>query len=403
MDETRKAPLAPGNRVVEVLKTSLYLGVSAFGGPVAHLGYFERTYVRQKRWLSEAEFSQMVALCQILPGPASSQVNFLIGLQRAGWWGALLSWVGFTLPSALIMFAFALLLPLLQGDVSQAAIHGMKLAAVAVVGQAVRNMALSLCPDLRRRVMALLCMAVCLLAGGAWAQMGVIVLGGTAGWLWISPAHGVHESAFKISTSRAAWIACALFVGLLAGMPLLQSFFPSALAHMADACYRAGALVFGGGHVVLPLLHGAMVPAWMSDDAFLAGYGAAQALPGPLFAFSAYLGAVAAPTGDGGLWACVALCFVFLPGLLAAVAGAYFWGRLQAVPGALGALAGINAAVVGILAAALYNPVWTSAVRDFGDAGVALLGYWLLTRWKIPPLWVVLGCVAVSVGVRWTS
>jgi len=384
-----------------VFLTSFRLGLTSFGGPVAHLGYFERTYVEQRRWLSLEDYSQMVALCQLLPGPTSSQVNFLVGLQRAGWPGAVLSWAGFTLPSALFLYVCAVFAPHTNGPLIVAALHGLKLVAVAVVAQAVWSMAVRLCPDRGRTGIALAGMAVILLVGGAFSQVGVIVLGALAG-LWMCRGVGQQSgNQPSVLGRRSGWIALALFCLLLAGLPALAVLIPDRLVSLMDLSYRSGALVFGGGHVVLPLLRDAMVPAGMlSDDTFLAGYGVVQAVPGPLFTLSAYLGATAAPPGTSSLlWAATALVGIFLPGMLAAVAGVPLWQWLSKHPAAQGALAGINASVVGILGAALYDPVWQTAVLGNTDVVIAATGFFLLERWKVPPIAIVALCLGASIPV----
>lgn len=385
----------------QVFFTSLRLGLTSFGGPIAHLGYFEHAYVKQKRWLSHEDFSHMVALCQLLPGPTSSQVNFLIGLQRAGWMGALSSWAGFTLPSAMFMYLFAVLAPRAHGPVMEAVLHGLKLVAVAIVAQAVWGMAVRLCSDRARTGIALAGMTVLLLIGGALAQVGVIVLGALAG-LWL--CRDVRQnpgSQHAIIGKRGAWIACGLFFALLVGLPIAATLAPGGIMPIIDVSYRSGALVFGGGHVVLPLLRDAMVPTGlMTDEAFLAGYGAAQAVPGPLFALSSYLGAVAAPAGSTTLWGFSALLFIFLPGMLAALAGVPLWRWMSQHPAAQGALAGINASVVGILGAALYDPVWQTAMLGKSDVVIAATSYFLLERWKAPPILIVLLCVTGAVVAK---
>jgi len=390
------------NPLLETFGTSLRLGLTSFGGPIAHLGYFERTYVKEKGWLTHEEYSHLVALCQLMPGPASSQINFLVGLRRAGWAGAVSSWAGFTLPSALLLYAFAVLAPETHGPLLHAALHGLKLVAVAIVAQAVWGMANRLCPDRARTGIALAGLALLLLVGGAFAQIAVIVLGAAAGvWLCrgVATASGSQSSSISAKT---AGIAFAVFVMFLAGLPVLAALAHEGLASMADLAYRAGALVFGGGHVVLPLLRDAMVPSGMlTDDTFLAGYGVAQAVPGPLFTLAAYLGAAAAPTGASPLvWGAAALVFIFLPGMLAAVAGVPVWRWLVSHPAAQGALAGINASVVGILGAALYDPVWRTAVLGKSDVVIAVTGFFLLEKWKVPPLLIVVFCVAASLASK---
>lgn len=344
----------------------------------------------------------MVALCQLLPGPTSSQVNFLIGLQKAGWLGAILSWIGFTLPSAALLYAFALLAPKAHGPLMDATIHGLKLVAVAIVAQAVWSMAVRLCPDRSRAGIALAGMAVLLLIGGASAQIFVIVLGAMVGW-WLCREVGA-ASANQPSPvgKRVALISCTLFFVFLVGLPTMNFMLPSGFTHLIDVSYRSGALVFGGGHVVLPLLRDAMVPTGMiTDDAFLAGYGMAQAVPGPLFTLSAYLGAMATPAGETTLlWSLAALVFIFLPGMLTALAGIPLWQWLSKHPSARGALAGINAAVVGILGAALYDPVWKTAILETTDVIIAVTSLFLLERWKIPPILIVALCVIASISIR---
>jgi chromate transporter len=379
---------------LDVLTVSLKLGLTSFGGPIAHLGYFERVYVKQKRWLNHEEFSSLTALCQILPGPTSSQVNFLIGLKRAGWEGALLSWVGFTLPSACLMFAFAIAAPHLQGSMADAFLHGLQLVAVPVVAQAVASMAGKLCPDRTRAGIAIAALVALLLTGGAIAQIFALILGGVAGF-WL--CRDITETTGKQSqpvSRRIATIAAGLFFALLAGLPVLATLMPLGVMPLVDAFYRSGALVFGGGHVVLPLLHDALAPSKMVlDSSFLSGYGAAQAMPGPLFTLAAYLGAAAAPSGFAAAWSAIALFFIFLPGMLAAIAGASVWSWLRGHKPAQRVIAGVNAAVVGILGAAFFTPVCESAIRSRTDIAIAVAGYFLLERWKMPPLVIVLLCV----------
>jgi chromate transporter len=381
----------------EVFLVALRLGLTSFGGPIAHLGYFERTYVRQRQWLTADEYAGLVALCQMVPGPASSQVSYLIGLRHAGWGGAFAAWAGFTIPSALVMFAFALLAPRLGGPATNAVLHGLKLVAVAVVAQAVWSMARNLCPDRPRAALALLAAALLLAISGSFIQIAALLIGAIGGALLCRnlPA-GPGLPAMPV-TLRAGGIALSLFLILLLALPLAGVAAPHSLLALAGIFYKAGALVFGGGHVVLPLLRDALVPqGWLSDSAFLAGYGLAQAIPGPLFTFSAYLGAVVAPLGVALLWSAVALIFIFLPGALIALAGLPIWLWLGHHPAARAALAGINAAVVGILGAALYNPIWLSAIGNGRDVAIALTGFLLLERWRIPPLVIVVFCVGVS-------
>ena len=381
----------------EVLRVALRLGLTSFGGPIAHLGYFERVYVRERGWLSAEQYAALVALCQILPGPTSSQVGFLIGLHRAGWRGALLAWVGFTLPSAVLLYAGARLAMQAQGPLAGATLHGLKLVAVAVVAQAVWSMARRLCTDLSTAVIAAGAAALLLGASGSAVQLAALTAGFAAGLLWCRPASVPPLPTESTAQQRAAWLAFAAYTVLLLGLPLLAWRYPHSGLALAQVFYRAGALVFGGGHVVLPLLRAALVPTgWLSDDAFLAGYGLAQAVPGPLFTVAAYLGPSALP-GAPASGALIALVAIFVPGLLLAVAGSSLWMALAQRTRLRAGITGINAAVVGILAAALYNPVWTSAVRDPADIAVAAGALLLLASQRVPPLVVVLLCVAASI------
>jgi chromate transporter len=391
----------PAGSVAEVFRAALRLGCTAFGGPVAHIGYFERTYVERLRWLSPGEYSSIVALCQLLPGPSSSQVGFLVGHHRAGWQGALAAWAGFTLPSALLMYLFALLSLNPQGAIMQAVLHGLMLAAVAVVGQALLSMARSLCPDVPRAAIALAATALLLLRGGALVQSAVMALGALAGWLL---CRGVRPNPLLARPGGISMRLGAVLFGavcvLFALLSALGASKPHGWAALAAIFYRAGALVFGGGHVVLPLLRDALVPeGWLSDSAFLTGYGFAQVLPGPLFTVAAYLGAVCAPTGLRAPWAAGAVAAIFLPGLLLALAGAPLLDKLARARSAMPVLAGVNAAVVGILGAAFYNPVCTTAIRGGADAAIAAGSAVLLIRFRPPPVLVAGLCVAAAVGV----
>ena len=383
----------------EVFGASLKLGLTSFGGPIAHLGYFERLYVRERRWLSDDEYAGLVALCQFLPGPTSSQVGFLIGLRRAGWPGALAAWLGFTLPSALLMYAFAVLTPQLHGTLMHAVLHGLMLTAVAVVAQAVWSMARSLCPDRERAAIAVLAAAVLLIQSNGLMQLAALVGGAIAGAVLCRKLAPQSPDLPPVLDRRLAWIALTLFSGLLIALPVAAVFVPHGLIALTSVFYRAGALVFGGGHVVLPLLHESLVPnGWLSDDTFLAGYGFAQGLPGPLFSLAAYLGAASAPAHASLPWAALALFAIFLPGLLLAVAALPLWTRIAHIKTAQAMLAGVNAAVVGVLGAALYNPVWISAVRNGFDVAIVIAAFALLLRWRVPPILVVALCVATSIA-----
>ncbi|MDO9073026.1 MAG: chromate efflux transporter [Rubrivivax sp.] len=392
----------PDSSPWHILWVFLRLGLTAFGGPVAHLGYFRTEFVERRRWLDEHSYADLVALCQFLPGPASSQVGMAVGLARGGWAGMAAAWVGFTLPSALALMAFALLLQ--QGALAGAGglLHGLKVVAVAVVAQAVWGMGKVLCPDWQRAALAVLAAVLTLLLPSALAQVGAMVVCGLLGRALLhlpGQAPAVHRP-HRVSR-RAGGVALALFALLLLGLPLLGATTGSPLLATLDNFYRAGALVFGGGHVVLPLLQTAVVPGGAVSNAdFLAGYGAAQAVPGPLFTFAAYLGAVMRPEvaglgGFGGGLLC--LLAIFLPaGLL--VAGALpFWDTLRQRPGAQSALAGINAGVVGLLLAALIGPVWTSAITGPADVGLALLAFVLLVWAR----WSPLAVVAVAAAAGW--
>ncbi len=390
---------------IKVLSVFLKLGLTSFGGPVAHIGYFRREFVERRRWLDDATFSDLVGLCQFLPGPASSQVGFSIGLQRAGWLGGLAAWLGFTLPSVLLLIAFAVAAPALGGPVGGGLIHGLKLVAVAVVAQAVWDMARRLCPDHRRAGIALAVIGLLSVMTSAYAQLVAIALGAGLGLVLCrnpAPLGGAdtaaHSKAFHVSRSAGA-IALMLFCILLFGLPALIQAGTGDAVRVFDAFYRSGALVFGGGHVVLPLLQEQTVATgWVTSDAFLAGYGAAQAVPGPLFTFAAFLGwmKAGAPNHLGG--ALLATAGIFLPGLLLVIAALPYWQALRARQSMAALLAGVNAAVVGLLAAALYSPVWTTAVRSPLDFAIAVTGFFLLVRWKLPPLVVVALCAVVGVA-----
>ena len=400
MSEHAAGTASPRGTVAEVFVAFLKLGVTSFGGPIAHLGYFRREFVERRRWLGDAEFARLLALCQFLPGPASSQLGFSLGLLRAGWTGALSAFVAFTLPSAGLLFAFAALLPHLAGGAGQAALHGLKLVAVAVVAQGVLGMARQLCPDAARATIASLALALILLSGHAWMQVVVVVAGGLAGLAVCRGVQPVSSAALHPPYGlRLGAVLLVVFFLLLAGLPFAAR-GGSSLAGIADAFYRAGALVFGGGHVVLPLLREAVViPGWISGDDFLAGYGAAQAVPGPLFSIAAYLGA-RLPGSAGGLYgAIVALLSIFLPGFLLVAGALPLWHSLASRAAAARAVAGVNAAVVGLLAAALYDPVWTSAVLAPTDFAIAAIAFTLLVAWRASALIVVVWCVAAALAL----
>ncbi|KKB07184.1 chromate transporter [Devosia geojensis] len=374
----------------EVFRVFLKLGLTSFGGPIAHLGYFRDELVTRRKWISEEGYADLVALCQFLPGPASSQVGFSLGLLRGGPLGALAAWSAFTLPSALLLLFFAFGASWFEGKVGAGILHGLKLVAVAVVAQAVWGMARTLAPDRERAGIALFAVLLVIFVSGSIGQVAAIVGGGLLG-LWLCrgmPPNPVGHPAFGVPKA-VGWSALAVFFILLVGLPVVEALASSQSLSLFDAFYRAGALVFGGGHVVLPLLETEVVrTGWVSSDAFLAGYGAAQAAPGPLFTFAAYLGAVMQPEPAGPMGAAIALVAVFLPGLLLVVGALPFWDAFRTRPVAQAAMRGANAAVVGVLGAALYNPVWTSAVLTPADFALALAGFLLLTVWKTAP-WIV--------------
>ena len=375
---------------LEVFRVFLTLGMTSFGGPVAHLGYFRAELVERRKWIDDQAYADLVALCHFLPGPASSQVGFGIGLHRAGLRGALAAFLAFTLPSAALMIGFAYGASLLTGPIGQGLLSGLKIVAVAIVAQAVLGMAQSLAPDRQRAAIAVVAAVAALLIGGAGGQIAAIVLGVAAGSLFCRTPAATATAHLRFPIRRGLSVAClSVFAVLLLGGPLLAAVTGSSRLVLFDAFYRAGALVFGGGHVALPLLQaGVVAPGWVSDPDFLAGYGAAQALPGPLFAFAGYLGAISqvGPGGIGG--ALIALAGIFLPGFLLLIGVLPFWNSLRPRAGAQAAMRGANAAVVGILAAALYTPVFSTAVTGPGSFVLALACFVLLVAWRLPP-WIV--------------
>jgi chromate transporter len=382
-----------------VFAAALRLGLTSFGGPIAHVGYFRREYVERRRWLDDHEFGEYLGLAQSLPGPASSQLGIAIGTARAGPLGGVVSWLGFTLPSAAILVALALLTS--PADLSDAGwVHGLKLAAVAVVAQAVAALTVSLAPDWPRKLVALVAAAVAFIWADALAQVAIIAGGAVIGWLLLTrtPLRAVEDEATPTSRigRTAGGLCLAVFAIVLAAVPLTRATGVDPALAMSGALYRSGALVFGGGHVVLPLLDAGVVdPGWVSEDRFLAGYGAAQAVPGPLFSFAAYLGAVASPLGGVGGGA-VALVAIYLPSFLLLFGVLPFWAALRRSVAVRRALTGVNAAVVGLLAAALYTPVWTGAVASLADVavvGVALAG---LVLARLPPIAIVISCAVAG-------
>ena len=389
-------PTAARGTPGEVFGAFLKLGLTSFGGPVAHLGYFRDELVVRRRWIDEAGYADLVALCQFLPGPASSQVGYALGVLRGGALGGLAAWSAFTLPSALLLLLFALGASRLQGPVGAGLIHGLKLVAVAVVAQAVWSMARALTPDWRRRAIAVGAVIVLALTGGPSSQPAAIVFGGLLG-LWFCRGGDAAPTASPLTfpiSRRAGVIALGAFAVLLTGLPLAAMASGSHGLALFDVFYRSGALVFGGGHVVLPLLEeGVVRPGWIDPDRFLSGYGAAQAAPGPLFAFAAFLGGAMEPAPNGVAGAMVCLGAIFAPGLLLVTGVLPFWNALRARPLVQAAMRGANAAVVGILAAALYDPLWTGTIQSPVDVALALVGFILLTAMKCPP-WAVVAMAA---------
>jgi chromate transporter len=395
-------PKSPPTRVYqgsvfEVLGAFLKLGVSSFGGPIAHIGYFHAEFVERRRWLNAQAYADIVALCQFLPGPASSQVGFSLGLMRAGCLGGLAAWTGFTLPSAIILVAFAYGAHALSGAIGKGLLHGLQLVAVAIVAQAVWGMARTLSADRPRASISLGAMSLILFSSSAVTQIGTIALGALAGVCLCRRTQPFSTGQLPLPIShRVAFAALFAYLLLLVALPVARSLVHSENVALFEALYRSGALVFGGGHVVLPLLREAIVaPGWLSDDSFLSGYGAAQAIPGPLFSFAAYLGAVV-HIGPGGLaGAAMSLIAIFLPGMLILLGTLPFWDALRHRAGAQATMRGVNAAVVGLLAAALYDPIWTSAVKTHADAAIAIIGFVLLTVWGTAPL------VVVAISAAW--
>jgi chromate transporter len=388
-----------------VLAVATKLGLTSFGGPVAHLGYFHEEYVVRRKWVDEATYSDLIALSQFLPGPASSKVGISLGIIRAGLLGGLLAWIGFTLPSALILAVFGIGV-VQYGGADVGWLHGLNVVAVAVVAQAVWGMARSLCPDRERITLAIVATVLTF----AWPAVGlpialgqivVIVFGAIVGW-WLLPnptASAATPPARPIAIPISQWLAVTAWVllfGLLIALPILRPIVHNDALALFDSFFRSGSLVFGGGHVVLPLLQAEVVPpGWVTDSQFLAGYGAAQAVPGPLFTFAAYLGAVRRIEPNGWLGAIIALVGIFLPAFLLVIGSLPYWERLRRRDDARAVLRGVNAAVVGLLLAALYQPVWTSAINTPADFCLGLVAFGLLVFWKLPP-WIVVTLAAIG-------
>jgi chromate transporter len=377
---------------VAVFFAFLRLGLTSFGGPVAHIGYFHDEFVVRRKWLDERAFADLVALCQFLPGPASSQVGIGVGLSRAGLPGAVAAWIAFTMPSAIALILFGYGVTAFGDAVESGAMHGLKVVAVAVVAQAVWTMARNLCPDAKRATLAALATIGVLAVPSPFVQAGAIVIGGLVGWVMLRADATTDHVDLGVRVNRGVAIAAlALFFAGLIGLPVLAAAYSSQTMALVDSFYRSGSLVFGGGHVVLPLLQSEVVPpGWVSKDAFLAGYGAAQAVPGPLFTFAAYLGTVMSGPPNGVVGGLVCLLSIFASSFLLVIGAMPFWDALRRVGGVRNALLGINAVVVGLLLAALYDPVWTSAILSAADFGLALAAFTLLVFWKTSPWLVVL-------------
>jgi len=383
---------------VEVLFVFLRLGCTSFGGPIAHLGYFQKEIVERRKWCSASTMAEIIALAQSLPGPASSQVGFALGILRAGWLGGLAAWIGFTLPSALLMLAFAYGHSFLGGSVGQGLIHGLQLVAVAVVAQAVIAMQRSLAPDRVRVALAIAATGLTLLLPSQTASLIAIAAGAVAGLLLFRAENDESSESIGLALPKTlGLVSAAVFLALLVIVPLIAQAFSNFGLTVFSAFYRSGALVFGGGHVVLPLLEGAVVaPGWVTQKSFLAGYGAAQALPGPLFSVGAYLGAEVRPSSSPFLYSLLGLIGIFTPGLLAMTALLPFWNAIRRNRYVQSSLRGINASVVGILIAALFQPLWTSTIHSSADFWIVLSAFALLTLWKVQPWFVVLCVVAIS-------
>ena len=382
---------------LEVLRVATRLGLTSFGGPIAHLGYFHEEYVKRRKWIDEQSYADLVALCQFLPGPASSQVSIAIGIARAGLPGGFAAWLGFTMPSAVALIAFAFGIGALASAADAGWLHGLKVVAVAVVAQAVLGMARSLCPDRERATLAILASIVALTWPTAVGQLSSIAIAGVVGSIIFPTTVSASLSPMRFPVEKrtgiAAWI---IFLTLLIGLPLLRQVVPIHALEVFDSFFRAGSLVFGGGHVVLPLLQAEVVgPGWVTNEQFVAGYGAAQAVPGPLFTFAAYLGALMGTEPNGWTGAFLTLVAIFLPSFLLVTGALPFWDRLRSVPVFQSALKGVNAAVVGLLLTALYTPVWTSAIHSPADFGLGLVAFGLLMFWQWPP-WLVVVLTAIG-------
>ncbi|OGA40130.1 MAG: chromate transporter [Betaproteobacteria bacterium RIFCSPLOWO2_12_FULL_62_13] len=389
-----------------VFKIFLKLGCTSFGGPIAHLGYFREEFVNRRKWITDQAYADLVALCQFTPGPASSKVGIGIGLSQAGLPGAFAAWLAFTAPSALALILFGFGIIALGDRVDLGWLHGLLVVAVPVVAQAVWGMARNLTPDAPRVTLAALAAIIVLIWPTPLGFIGAIVAGGIAGLLLLKTNVDEQHVAIGANVSRTAGItALALFFGLLVALPALRTAFPSSQTiALLDSFYRAGSLVFGGGNVVLPLLQAEVgPPGWVSNEAFFAGYGAAQAVPGPLFTFAAYLGTVSTVTPSGWIGAVICLVGIFASSFLLVIGPLPFWDALRRFRPMRSALVGVNAAVVGMLLAFLYDPVWTNAIRSAADFGLALAAFVLLMFWKLPPWLVVVLTAAGGAVVRAVS
>jgi chromate transporter len=391
----------PGT-ALEVLRVFTKLGLTSFGGPVAHIGYYRAELVERRRWVDETHYADVVALCQFLPGPTSSKIGIILGAMRAGIPGALAAWIGFTLPSALAMILFGYGVAAFGQLGNSPWLHGLKIVAVAVVAQAVWGMARNLCPDRERATIAVGAAVLALAVPSTLGQVGAIVLGGLIGW-WRLPGETIALIPLPVRISRWWSIgSIILFFALLIALPLAAIATGSHLVALLDGFYRSGSLVFGGGHVVLPLLQAAVVPpGWVDNDAFLAGYGAAQAVPGPLFTFAAYLGTVMGPAPNGWLGGLICLVAIFLPAFFLAIGPLPLWNWFRQHPAMRSVMKGVNAAVVGLLLAALYNPVWTSGILAPADFALGIVAFLLLALWAVPP-WLVVVLGAVTTGILGT-
>jgi chromate transporter len=385
-------------KVVEVFLVFLRLGVTSFGGPIAHLSYFHNEFVRRKKWMDENTFTEVVALCQFLPGPASSQVGIAVGLHRAGYIGAIVAWLGFTLPSAILLVLFGLSISSIHLGGSW--LHGLKIVAVAVVAQAVWGMVQKLCPDKERIIIAVLSAGFLAMVSWSFSQLLVILIGGIIGSFFLRKPQDLPKIQQKTGVSRTAGFTLLLFfILLLITLPIAAKLTGLQSIQLFDTFFRVGSLVFGGGHVVLPLLQTEVLPSgWVSKDLFMAGYGAAQAIPGPLFAFTAFLGAVSSVPPHGWIGATICLCAVFMPSFLLVIGIMPFWNKMRRYPNVRFAMSGINAAVVGLMIAAFFNPVCTSAIKSAKDFSLAVVSFLLLAFCSVPP-WAVVLVSTITAGI----